>query len=177
MFSEPLEIGSISNQPFELIYRGRRTGSPNCNHAGGTAMASSNHNRVFEVSRILAHLKTFTKASCPHCLSTQLRQSHRHFYEKPLSLLGIRPLRCLRCYTRSWKFLSSNRLRFQKSPRIPPAFSKTRAVTLSGAMALALTALLIGTSLTLLFAALLRSINHSPKLINAHSVEQRLYSL
>ena len=126
---------------------------------------------------MFVRLKTFTIATCPYCLSAHVRRSHRHFYEKPLSLLGIRPLRCLRCYTRSWKFLSSNRLRFQKSPRIPPAFPKTRAVTLSGAMALALTALLIGTSLTLLFAALLRSIQHSPKLINAHSVEQRLYSL
>lgn len=159
-----------------LSNRGRRTGSPNRNCAAGTAMAPSNHNRFFEVSRILVHLKTFTKASCPYCLSTQVWQSHRHFYEKPLSLLGIRPLRCLRCYARSWKFLSSNRLRFQKM-YIPPAFPKKRAVTLSGGIALALTALLIGTSLMLLFAALLRSIKNSPKLINAHSVEQHLYSL
>src|SRR5689334_11458127 len=64
---------------------------------------------------MFVHLKTFTIATCPYCLSANVRRSHRHFYEKPLSLLGIRPLRCLRCYARSWKFLSSNRLRFQKS--------------------------------------------------------------
>src|SRR5690349_11695272 len=106
---------------------------------------------------MFVHLKTFTIATCPYCLSANVRRSHRHFYEKPLSLLGIRPLRCLRCYARSWKFLSSNRLRFQKSPGTALALFKKRAVTLSGAMALALIALLIGASLMLLLAALLRS--------------------
>src|SRR5689334_476934 len=120
---------------------------------------------------MFVHLKTFTIATCPYCLSAHLRRSHRHFYEKPLSLLGIRPLRCLRCYARSWKFLSPNGFRFQKSPGTALALLKKRAVTLSGAIALALTALLMALLLCCWPLHFYGRLKNSPKLSNAHFVE------
>lgn len=60
---------------------------------------------------MFVHLTMLTKASCPYCLSTQVRPSHRRFYEKPMSLFGPRPFRCLRCSARCWKLMPPRRLR------------------------------------------------------------------
>ena len=41
---------------------------------------------------MFVHLKMLTKASCPYCLSTQVRPSHRRFYEKPMSFFRPSPV-------------------------------------------------------------------------------------
>ena len=57
-------------------------------------------------SKLGAELKVLTGESCPNCLSTNIRRSHRRYsLEKPLSIFGLWPYRCSDCKARFWKTL------------------------------------------------------------------------
>src|ERR1044071_150078 len=57
-------------------------------------------------SKLVAQLKTLTGESCPNCLSTNIRRSHRRYSsDKPLSILGFWPYRCSDSKARSRKIL------------------------------------------------------------------------
>jgi transposase-like protein len=56
-------------------------------------------------SKLLVRLKMLTKEWCPYCSSPYMRRSHRYFFEKPLSIFGLWPYRCLRCKARFQKTL------------------------------------------------------------------------
>ena len=56
-------------------------------------------------SKLLVRLKLLTKEWCPYCSSPYMRRSHRYFFEKPLSIFGLWPYRCLHCKARFLKML------------------------------------------------------------------------
>jgi hypothetical protein len=56
-------------------------------------------------SKLLVRLGLLTKEWCPYCSNTHMRRSHRHFFEKPLSIFGLWPYRCLHCKARFLKML------------------------------------------------------------------------
>jgi transposase-like protein len=56
-------------------------------------------------SKLLVRIGLLTKEWCPYCSSTHMRRSHRYFFEKPLSLFGLWPYRCLHCKARFLKML------------------------------------------------------------------------
>jgi hypothetical protein len=56
-------------------------------------------------SKLLGRLKILTKEWCPYCLTPYMRRSHRYFFEKPLSIFGLWPYRCLHCKARFLKML------------------------------------------------------------------------
>jgi hypothetical protein len=56
-------------------------------------------------SKLLVRLGLLTKELCPYCSSMHMRRSHRYFFEKPLSIFGLWPYRCLQCKVRFLKML------------------------------------------------------------------------
>jgi len=57
-------------------------------------------------SKLLAQFKLLTSDSCPKCLSTDIRRSHRRYsLEKPMSIFGLWPYRCSVCKARFRKML------------------------------------------------------------------------
>ena len=82
--------------------------------------------RIFQdltSSKLLTQLKSLTGESCPNCLSTNIRRSHRRYSsEKPLSIFGLWPYRCSDCKARFWKtlgrhFVNPRRPRAGKTPQ------------------------------------------------------------
>src|ERR1041384_2006035 len=72
-------------------------------------------------SKLLIRLKMFTKESCPYCSTMKMRRSHRYFFEKPLSIFGLWPYRCVHCKARFLKMLGR---RFDNA-QTPPYFQNT----------------------------------------------------
>src|ERR1041384_8684963 len=56
-------------------------------------------------AEFLVRLRMLTKESCPYCSTMKMRRSHRNFFEKPLSIFGLWPYRCLHCKARFLKIL------------------------------------------------------------------------
>ncbi len=51
---------------------------------------------------------------CPACGSKDVHRSHRHWWERPMVLIGIRPYRCSDCRHR---FFSGTVRRYEASKR------------------------------------------------------------
>src|ERR1044071_6737968 len=68
-------------------------------------------------SKFLVGLKTLTEQSCPYCSDTHMRRSHRYSFEKPLSIFGLWPYRCLHCKARFLKMLGRHFDNAQNSTR------------------------------------------------------------
>src|ERR1041384_1664407 len=56
-------------------------------------------------SKLLIRLKVLHKESRPSCSTMNMRRSHRSSFEKPLSIVGLWPYRCLHCKARFLKML------------------------------------------------------------------------
>ena len=46
-------------------------------------------------SKLFVRLRMLTTELCPHCSTMNMRRSHRYFFEKPFSIFGVWPYRCL----------------------------------------------------------------------------------